>query len=118
MFKELLQEVVDGTEGAVAGLVMGFDGIAVETYTANDEVPTETIGMEYSVVLGQVRQAAEMLELGETREVSVRAESMTTVMRLLNEEYFVAVALLPHGNPGKARFALRMRSAELVTALS
>lgn len=118
MFKELLQDVVDGTDGAVAGLVMGFDGIAVETYAAKDDVPAETIGMEYSVVLGQIRQAAEMLDLGATHEVSVRAEGMTTVMRLLNEEYFVALALLPHGNPGKARFKLRLRAAELVSALS
>ena len=50
MFKELLEEVVQGTEGGIAGLVMGFDGIPVDNYVKDDAaLDVETIGMEYSV---------------------------------------------------------------------
>ncbi len=60
MFKETLKHIVDSTEGAIAGLLMGFDGIAVDSYT-RDESPTSSagtagtqkdineIGMEFSV---------------------------------------------------------------------
>ena len=118
MFKEVLQEVVDRTEGGVAGLLMGFDGIPVEHYVRDDGVDVETVGMEYSVILKDIRRAAEMLDSGNAREVSIQAEKMTTVIRLLNDEYFVAVALRPDGNYGKARFLLRTQGSKLLTELS
>lgn len=119
MFKEVLQEVVDRTEGGVAGLLMGFDGIPVEQYVRDDgTMDVETVGMEYSVILKDIRRAAEMLDSGHAREVSIQAEKMTTVIRLLNDEYFVAVALRPDGNYGKARFLLRTQGSKLLTELS
>jgi hypothetical protein len=36
MFQETLREVVEGTEGAIAGLLMGFDGITVDSYTRDE----------------------------------------------------------------------------------
>jgi predicted regulator of Ras-like GTPase activity (Roadblock/LC7/MglB family) len=119
MFENVLREVVDGTEGGVAGLLMGFDGIPVEHYVRDPEVDTdvETVGMEYSVILKEIRKAAEMLEAGTAREVAVRAERMTTVIRLLNDEYFVAVTLRPEGNFGKARFLLRTRAEKFMESL-
>lgn len=118
MFREVLQEVVDRTEGGVAGLLMGFDGIPVEQYVRDDAAfDVETIGMEYSVILKDIRRAAEMLESGSATEVAIQAEKMTTVIRLLNDEYFVAVALRPDGNYGKARFLLRTQGSRLLSEL-
>lgn len=119
MFKQILREVVDSTDGAVAGVIMGFDGITLDTYQVQDGLADiETVGMEYSVILSQIRQAAEMLEVGEAREVAVQAENMVTVVRLLNDQYFVAVTLRPGGNSGKARYQLRIRAASLIDDLS
>jgi len=118
MFKEVLQEVVENTRGATAGLIMGYDGIALETYVAGDApVSIETVGMEYSVVLTQIQQAAEMLEVGAAEEVALQAEHMTTVVRLLNSEYFMAVTLNPGGNSGKARYLLRTKGPALLELL-
>ncbi len=118
MFRQVLQEVVDRTEGGVAGLLMGFDGILVDQYVKEDGAfDVETVGMEYSVILKDIRRAAEMLEAGSAREVAIQAEKMTTVIRLLNDEYFVAVALRPDGNYGKARFLLRTQGAKLLNEL-
>ena len=118
MFREVLQSVVDQTEGGIAGLLMGFDGIPVEHYVKPDQdFDVQTVGMEYSVVLKQIQQAAEMLNAGGAREVSIQADRMTTVVRLLNEEYFVAVTLSPHGNAGKARYLLRLSAGELLSVL-
>ena len=121
MFREVLQNVVDRTEGGVAGLLMGFDGIPVEHYIREGSqapVDVETIGMEFSVILNNIRKASELLEVGGAEEISVRAEKLTTVMRLVNDEYFVAITLQPHGNFGKARFLLRTASSKLVGELS
>lgn len=120
MFREVLQEVVERTEGGVAGLLMGFDGIPVDQYVREDAagMDVETIGMEYSVILKDIRKAAELLEAGGAREVSIQAEKLTTVIRLLNEEYFVAVTLTPDGNYGKARFLLRTAGSKLLSELT
>lgn len=118
MFRDVLQEVVDRTEGGVAGLLMGFDGIPVEHYVRDGAaLDVETVGMEYSVILKDIRRAAEMLESGNAREVAIQAEKMTTVIRLLNDEYFVAIALEPDGNYGKARFLLRTQGQKLLSEL-
>jgi predicted regulator of Ras-like GTPase activity (Roadblock/LC7/MglB family) len=59
-----------------------------------------------------------MLDLGSAHEVAVQADNMTTVIRLLNDEYFVAMALQPAGNFGKARYLLRIAAPGLLEKLS
>jgi predicted regulator of Ras-like GTPase activity (Roadblock/LC7/MglB family) len=76
------------------------------------------VGSEYSQVLMQIRQAAQMLDMGSTSEVAIQAENMTTLMRLLNEEYFIAVTMRPQGNIGKARFLLRTSAPKLLENLT
>ncbi len=118
MFREILQDVVDRTEGGVAGLLMGYDGIAIDQYAAGGgPFDVEAVGMEYSVVLKGVQRAAEMLDAGTTNEVSVRTERLVTIVRLLTDEYFVAVTLQPNGNAGKARYLLRTRAPQIIDNL-
>ena len=118
MFKDVLRDVVERTDGGIAGLVMGFDGIPVENYIKGDlTVDVESVGMEYSVILSQIIKAARMLEAGEAREVSIQAEKLTTVIRLLNKDYFVALTMSPGGNFGKARFLLRTLTPKLLDDL-
>ena len=110
MFKEALKSMVDGTEGGVAGLLMGFDGIAVDSYTREDspgEFDISTVGMEFSVILSQIRKSAEILGAGTTQEIAIKAEKLTTLIYSINNEYFLALALQPDGNYGKGRYLLR-----------
>ncbi|MBK7399507.1 MAG: hypothetical protein IPJ34_25415 [Myxococcales bacterium] len=121
MFKETLRQVVESTEGAIAGLLMGFDGIAVESYTrdeATDAKDINEIGMEFSVIVGSIRRAAETLEAGGAREVSIQAEHLVTLIRVLNDDYFLALTMRPDGNPGKGRFVLRTTAPKLIAELS
>jgi predicted regulator of Ras-like GTPase activity (Roadblock/LC7/MglB family) len=119
MFKEVLSEVVRSTDGGVAALIMGFDGIPVDHFVLDDDLTmdVEQVGMEYSVILKNIRNAAEMLDAGDAHEVAIKAERLITVIRLLNDEYFMAVTLKPTGNLGKARYLLRTRSLEVREAL-
>lgn len=121
MFQEILKDVVDRTEGGIAGVVMGFDGITVDSYVneaAGHILEVETVGMEYSVILKEIRKAAEMLDAGQAKEVAIQAERLTTVIRLINDEYFVALAMKPEGNYGKARFLLRTSASKLAQDLT
>jgi|SRR5690349_1464742 predicted regulator of Ras-like GTPase activity (Roadblock/LC7/MglB family) len=119
MFKEALQGVVEGTEGGIAGLLMDFEGIPVESFTRpGATLDIETVGAEVSVVVKAIQRASEMLEAGETREVAFRSEKMTTLIRVINKGYFVAVAIEPEGNIGKSRFLLRVIAPRLAEELT
>jgi predicted regulator of Ras-like GTPase activity (Roadblock/LC7/MglB family) len=118
MFKEILQDLVERTDGGVAGLLMASDGIAIDQYSKGDSpFDIESVGMEYSVVLKGIQRAAEMLDTGATNEVSVQTERLTTVVRMLSEEYFVALTVEPGGNVGKARYLLRTSAPKLIENL-
>lgn len=116
MFRSALEEVVNRVDGGMAALLMGFDGIAVEQYSP-DGYDIETLGMEFSVVLNDARKASLALEAGHTDEVAFRAEKVTTVVRVLDEEYFIALALKPEGNLGKGRFMLRLAAPKVIKEL-
>lgn len=118
MFKEPLKKIVDNVEGGIAGLVMGFDGIAVDSYTREGhKMDINTVGMEFSFILTQVRKAAEILEVGGVGEIAIKAEKLTIVVRVLNSEYFLALALGPEGNFGKGRFLMRVVAPKLQAEL-
>ncbi len=119
MFRENLARMVDNVEGGVAGLLMGFDGIAVETYARPAAtLDINVVGMEFSVVLNRVREAASVLEVGGVQEIAIRAENLSVLVRVLNPDYFVALALTPDGNVGKGRYLLRLTAPRLQTELA
>src|SRR5437899_3248954 len=47
MFKEALRELVDGTEGGLAGLVMDYSGIALASYSKHDSPFDINVRIEY-----------------------------------------------------------------------
>lgn len=125
MFDEILQRVVDGAAGTQAALIMGSDGIAVQSYSSPNAaasgpaaVDIESVGMEYSVLLKDILRATQMLKLGTASDMMVRASGLTAIVRWINDEYFAVVTVAPGGNSGKARYLLRLQHQELRRALS
>ncbi len=117
MFGTKLEDAVNGVAGGQAAILMGFDGIQVDSFGLDEQLDIETVGMEFSVVLKEVRKAAELLEAGSAEEMTVRTNKMTTVMRVVNKEYFLALALNADGNLGKARYVLRVLAPEFAVEL-
>ena len=113
MFGNKLENVVKSVQGGEAAILMGFDGIPVDHFEMDKGMDIETVGMEFSVILKEVRKAAELLETGSTEEFMVRTQKMITILRIINDGYFLAVALKPGGNTGKARYAMRVVAPEL-----
>lgn len=121
-FREHLEEMVHGVEGAVAASVMGFDGIAIDTVETGADSPAtgvdiQTMLIEYTNILSQLRQAAEVLEAGKVVEISLSTEKLTTLARLLTEDYLAVLAVSPGANFGKARYMLRVVSPRIIAEL-
>jgi predicted regulator of Ras-like GTPase activity (Roadblock/LC7/MglB family) len=118
LFADTLKKVVDNLDGGIAAVIMGLDGIPVETYIRhNDRVDVQTVAMEFSFILSQVRKAGESLQVGGLEEVTVKAQRLLLVCRMLSPQYFVAIVMAPEGNFGKARFLTRLATPTLVAAL-
>ena len=110
-FREDLEALCGRVEGSIAASLMGFDGIAIET------AEVQTLLIEYSSIISQVRQAADTLTMGKTSEVSIRTERMVAVARPLTADYFLMLALSPEGNVGRARYELRIAGPKLAAQL-
>ena len=118
MFGEALRKIVDHVDGGIAAVVMGLDGIPVDTYVRQrDKLDVTTVGREFSYIIGQVRKAGDSLQVGGLEELAVKAQRLVLVCRMISPQYFVAVALSPEGNFGKARFLARMAQPSLQAAL-
>ena len=118
MFAETLKKVVDNIDGGIAAVIMGLDGIPVDSYVRQqDRVDVNTVGMEFSFILTQVRKAGDSLQVGGLEELSVKAQRLLLVCRMISSQYFVAIAMAPEGNFGKCRYLVRLATPSLVAQL-
>lgn len=118
MFSEILQRIVENTGGGIGAVLMGYDGIAIDQFFSPDEeIDLQMVVVEYSNVLKEIRKTAEILSLGEMEEISIRTDRFIIVIRMLNEEYFVALILNRDGNFGKGRYLMTREGFNLIEAL-
>ena len=118
MFKEAIRDVVEGTDGGIAGILMDFEGIAVDSYVKGDSLDINAVGAEFSVILKSIQRATESLEAGGAREIAIQSDKVMTLIRILNDEYFLALTLSPDGNFGKGRYLMRTAAPKLIEQLS
>jgi predicted regulator of Ras-like GTPase activity (Roadblock/LC7/MglB family) len=117
MFKEAIRDVVEGTDGGIAGILMDFEGIAVDSYVKGGTIDINAIGAEFSVILKSIQRATESLEAGGAQEIAIQSDKVTTIIRIINEEYFLALTLSPDGNLGKGRYLMRTAAPKLLEQL-
>ena len=115
MFKELLQDVIERTEGSVGALIMGTDGIAVEKVLDEEgkDANLDVAAAEFTSLVRNAQRAGHDIGLGGLREMVVGLESATILMRILSRDYFVVLALSPEGNLGRGRYELRKAELKL-----
>jgi predicted regulator of Ras-like GTPase activity (Roadblock/LC7/MglB family) len=124
MFRESLQRMVDRLNGGVAGILIGFDGISVESYTKEAEdgeegegLDIQVAGMELAHAVAQMRKAVERLDVGGLGELTLKADKLVVLVYVLSDEYFVACAVKPEANFGKARYLMRLLAPQLQAEL-
>ena len=115
MFKEMLESIVERTEGSLGALIMGTDGIAVEKVLgeAGMDANLDVAAAEFTSLVRSAQRAGTDTGLGGLRELVVSLEDATMLMRLLSKDYFVVLAMNPQGNLGRGRFELRKAELKL-----
>jgi predicted regulator of Ras-like GTPase activity (Roadblock/LC7/MglB family) len=115
-FRESIEKLLNGIEGAVSCALMGFDGITVDISSkeaAAGGPDIQTLSMEFAHLIAQARRTLESVEGGALEEFTLRTDKLTLVVRLLTPEYFLACAILPNGNLGRARYLMRLSAPTL-----
>ena len=116
MFREALDQILERTEGAMAALIMGTDGISVEKVLLPEgsEANLDIAAAEVTTLVRNAQRAGNDTGLGNLREIVLGFDDLNLVARLFTRDYFVVLALRPEGNRGRGRFELR--KAELALA--
>ena len=115
MFREMLENVIERTEGSLGALIMGTDGIAVEKVLGEDgaDANLDVAAAEFTSLVRNAQRAGNDTGLGALRELVVSLEGAIMLMRLLNKDYFVVLAIGADGNLGRGRFELRKAELKL-----
>ncbi len=109
MFREVLQDILDRTEGCKGVLIMGFDGIAVEKVWRNETTDGnyDIAVAEYTSLIRNTKQKNSDTGIGKLNEMTISTENELFILRLVSEDYFLAMILSADGNFGRGRFELR-----------
>src|SRR5262249_46007319 len=120
-FQDALSQICAKVDGAVVATIMGVDGLPVDSFEAakSDDMDVASLLVEYSALIPQVKKSVAMFEAGNLEELAIRSERLTTIIRPVTSEYFVALAVRTVGtNFGRSRYVLRVHAPKLALELS
>ena len=131
MFRDSIKKLVDRLESGVGGVLMGFDGITVESYGregVEGVADIQTVGLEFAHLIASSRRTAQSLHIGLLRELVFRTDKLTVLVQVLNKDYFVACAFLSTGavdvgggggaeKLGRARYLMRITAPRIEAEL-
>ena len=118
-FRSILQTIVDGCGGGLGAALMGNDGIPIEQVTGRQGTPSvprddvSAAGVEFGRILEEIRKASDALGGGALAETVVSLAHFTLILRHIDDDTFLVLALAPDGNLGKARYLIRRHLLEL-----
>jgi len=118
-FRSILQAIVDGCGGGLGAALMGNDVIPIEQVSAAKgaaSMPGDDVGaagVEFGRILEEIRKASDALGGGALSETVVSLAHFSLILRHIDDDTFLVLALAPDGNLGKARYLIRRHLLEL-----
>ena len=105
-FREILQKLVDQTPGARGAAVVDAEGIALDEYAAaGEDLDLAGLAVEFQTVLAQATKVAgSALGGAPLTELMLRAGDQQLMLRRVDDEFFLIVALRRDAILGKARY--------------
>lgn len=108
MFKQKLTNVVNNVDGSIGCLLIGFDGIPIDSVYRSEELPQmNAIAVELSNLLDKFRRL-QAYDVGEINEVSVTAGNITALAKVVAEEYLLILAMAASADVNRGQTMLRL----------
>lgn len=118
MFQRALEQLVNRVQGALGAAVLSYEGLVIDAVSPEgaDFIGDEALP-QYAEILQQLLNVTPALDLGSSQEFTLESPERTILARVLNERYFVLLAVRPAVPPGRGHFHLRLASGTLSTLL-
>ncbi|MBN2720133.1 MAG: roadblock/LC7 domain-containing protein [Proteobacteria bacterium] len=113
IFEEVLRDIVEEADGVQGAVIMGMDGIPIGEKIIDPDCSIQTVGIEYASAIKNIQKASESLSAGRVQEVVIDTQKGIFLLRLVTDDYFIAVALSSRANYGKIRYHLRIAAPKL-----
>ncbi len=109
MFREILEDLVERTPGAIAAVFADWEGEAVGAYTSGEETDYDikVVGAHHGILLDRTRQVLKGMDLGQAKEITFQMDKFHVLTAPVNGEYYVVLTIHARNNPGQAKHALR-----------
>jgi predicted regulator of Ras-like GTPase activity (Roadblock/LC7/MglB family) len=114
-FETTLREIMEGSGGGLGIALMGSDGIPIIQLAPELEVGVsnplgDDIGnaaVEFARILCEIQKVSDALNAGAMAETVITLARFQLLFRQVDDDVFLALALSPEGNAGKARYLIR-----------
>jgi predicted regulator of Ras-like GTPase activity (Roadblock/LC7/MglB family) len=106
-FDESLRRIVNNIEDASGIALVGMDGIVVEEHKKDPMLDLPSVGAECCTIVKEVEKVAESLRLGSMDDLSFATEKGMILIRRINRDYFLVLAIGSEGNFGKGRYLIK-----------
>ena len=107
MFKEKLTRVVSNIDGALGCMLIGFDGIPIDSVWDQELPQMGTVAVELSNLLDKFRRL-QIYEGSEVDEVSLTTGPITTLARVVADEDLLIWAGSDTADVGRGQTMLRL----------
>lgn len=113
-FKTVLEEVVRAVPGSLVAMVIGRDGVIVEScQNISIGLEADVIGAEYSGVVAEVHKQLSVLKMDELKDITVMLDRFKLVAHVISDDYYFMTFLSVHANEALARYKTRVFSLKL-----
>jgi predicted regulator of Ras-like GTPase activity (Roadblock/LC7/MglB family) len=119
-FRDILRKLVDQTPGAQGAAVVDAEGIAVDEYSIEgSDLDLAGLAVEFQGVLSQATKiAGSALGGAPLSELMLRAGDHQLLLRRVDDEFFLVVALGRDGVVGKVRYLADLVLLDLRSSLA
>jgi predicted regulator of Ras-like GTPase activity (Roadblock/LC7/MglB family) len=110
MFKQKLERVVANVGGSLGCLLIGFDGIPIDSVFVEEDMPQmSAVAVELSNLLDKFKRL-QAYDLGLVNEVSITASDITMLARVVADEYLLVLAMQAESDVNRGQTMLRLIS--------
>lgn len=112
-----LNTVLSFLDGAKAILIMGYDGIVVESASKDQDEHFQDLTIELGQIVKTIGELSKNSNVGQFSEMVLQFDQAKVLLRSIHQDYFLALLLAKEENIGKSQFAIQRILPDLVKNL-
>ncbi|MEK7286881.1 MAG: hypothetical protein AAB035_06250 [Nitrospirota bacterium] len=106
-FRDGLENVARKIDDLLGVAIVDSEGILIQEHRTDPDFDIISLVAEYSAFIKAADKASVSMDLGSSQEITVLTDTITIIIKKINDEYFLLLAAKSDKNIGKGRFYLK-----------